>query len=54
MLNTLQFFLEFCVLVDFRIRQEIRTTDHVNTFVLYEYIEHVALIADIPNFFSPN
>ena len=31
---------------------EAQNNPHVNTLVLYESIENVALIADIPNFFS--
>ena len=53
-------FLEFCVLVDFRIRQEIpafideaKNNLNVNTLVLYESIGKVALIADNPSTF-PN
>ena len=51
--------LECYVLVDFGIRQEIWTkieeaknNPNVNTLVLYASIGNVALIADIPNFFS--
>ena len=42
-------FLDFCVLADFRSRQdfidEAENNPHVSTLVLYEYIENVALIA---------
>ena len=58
--------LEFCVLVDLRIRQIIRPKmdggfhrrkhehSHINTFVLYACIENVASLADIPNLFCRN
>ena len=41
--------LEFCILVDFRILQEIIL--HVNTLFLYESTENVAFFEVLPCFF---